>query len=88
MATDHRSTLPGRLYRPPFRKGLLNETIALLEQHGWLADDAVIYTESEIEQGDPVVPQTWSLHREKSAGQVSYRLYHRQASPTGGSDAT
>jgi 16S rRNA (guanine966-N2)-methyltransferase len=26
---------------PPFRKGLLEETLSLLEQNGWLADDAL-----------------------------------------------
>ena len=47
---------------PPFRKGLLEETLSL-----------------------PPVPTHWDLHREKVAGQVAYRLYHRQAQ--GGSDA-
>lgn len=62
---------------PPFRHGLLEKTISLLETHHWLAADAVIYTESEVEQGAPLVPKNWVLHREKVAGQVCYRLYHR-----------
>lgn len=62
---------------PPFRKGLLDETLALLEKHHWLADEAVIYTESEVEQGLPKVPTHWQLYREKIAGQVAYRLYLR-----------
>ena len=70
---------------PPFRKGLLEETLSLLEQNGWLADDALIYVESEVENGLPSVPAHWDLHREKVAGQVAYRLYHRQVQ--GGSDA-
>ncbi|SNY71536.1 16S rRNA (guanine(966)-N(2))-methyltransferase [Enterobacter sp. CC120223-11] len=64
---------------PPFRKGLLEETLALLENNGWLADDALIYVESEVENGLPPVPAHWDLHREKVAGQVAYRLYHREA---------
>ena len=32
---------------PPFRRGLLEETINLLEDNGWLADEALIYVESE-----------------------------------------
>ena len=64
---------------PPFRKGLLEETLTLLENNGWLADDALIYVESEVENGLPSVPTHWDLHREKVAGQVAYRLYHRQA---------
>ncbi|MDX6019384.1 16S rRNA (guanine(966)-N(2))-methyltransferase [Scandinavium sp. V105_16] len=64
---------------PPFRKGLLEETLNLLETQGWLADDALIYVESEVENGLPPVPAHWDLHREKVAGQVAYRLYHRKA---------
>ncbi|RPE01472.1 16S rRNA (guanine(966)-N(2))-methyltransferase [Candidatus Pantoea deserta] len=63
---------------PPFRKGLLEQTLQLLEQNGWLAEEAMIYVESEVEQGTPPVPAGWTLHREKIAGQVAYRLYHRQ----------
>lgn len=64
---------------PPFRKGLLEATLTLLEDNGWLADDALIYVESEVENGLPPVPGSWQLHREKVAGQVAYRLYHREA---------
>jgi 16S rRNA (guanine966-N2)-methyltransferase len=63
---------------PPFRKGLLEETLTLLENNGWLADDARVYVESEVENGLPPVPVNWSLHREQVAGQVAYRLYHRE----------
>lgn len=63
---------------PPFRKGLLDETLALLENNGWLADEALIYVESEVENGMPAVPASWSLHREKVAGQVAYRLFSRE----------
>ncbi|WP_162063569.1 16S rRNA (guanine(966)-N(2))-methyltransferase RsmD [Vibrio taketomensis] len=64
---------------PPFRKGLLSETISLLEQNGWLADDAMIYIETEKELAIEDLPEHWHLHREKTAGQVSFRLYHRQS---------
>ena len=70
---------------PPFRKGLLEETLNLLEANGWLADNALIYVESEVENGLPPVPVSWDLHREKIAGQVAYRLYHREV--LGESDA-
>jgi len=63
---------------PPFRKGLLDETLSLLEKNGWLADEALIYVESEVENGLPPVPASWQLHREKVAGQVAYRLYLRE----------
>ena len=64
---------------PPFRKGMLEETLALLENNGWLANGALIYVESEVENGLPLVPASWSLHREKVAGQVAYRLYQRES---------
>lgn len=64
---------------PPFRKGMLEDTVRLLENNGWLADDALVYIESEVENGLPPVPAHWQLHREKVAGQVAYRLYHREA---------
>lgn len=63
---------------PPFRKGLLDDTLNLLEKNGWLADDALIYVESEVENGLPAVPTSWALHREKVAGQVAYRLFIRE----------
>ncbi|MDE1211169.1 16S rRNA (guanine(966)-N(2))-methyltransferase RsmD [Vibrio aestuarianus] len=62
---------------PPFRQGLLNETVTLLEQNGWLADDAMIYIETEKELPLDGIPNNWRLHREKTAGQVSYRLFER-----------
>lgn len=64
---------------PPFRKGLLEETLTRLETRGWLADEALIYVESEVENGVPPVPVNWQLHREKIAGQVAYRLYVRRS---------
>ncbi|MEI2267429.1 16S rRNA (guanine(966)-N(2))-methyltransferase [Erwinia sp. CGal63] len=64
---------------PPFRKGLLEETLTLLETRGWLAEEALIYVESEVENGAPPVPTSWQLHREKIAGQVAYRLYVRHS---------
>lgn len=63
---------------PPFRKELLNNTLALLEQQGWLAPDAWIYVETEAENAQLAIPENWQLHREKIAGQVAYRLYIRQ----------
>lgn len=63
---------------PPFRKGILQDTIGLLDANGWLAEEAWIYIESEVEHGAIPVPASWRLHREKIAGQVAYRLYHRE----------
>ncbi|MGF1685213.1 16S rRNA (guanine(966)-N(2))-methyltransferase RsmD [Photobacterium japonica] len=63
---------------PPFRKGLLPEVITLLEQNNWLAPHAIIYIETEKELGDLPTPSHWHLHKEKTAGQVCYRLFERE----------
>lgn len=64
---------------PPFRQGLLSEAVSLLEQNGWLADEALIYIETEKELVLEGIPANWHLHREKNAGQVSYRLFERSS---------
>ena len=51
----------------------------LLENNGWLSDEALVYIESEVENGLPPVPMNWHVYREKVAGQVAYRLYQREA---------
>ncbi|ELI5733364.1 16S rRNA (guanine(966)-N(2))-methyltransferase RsmD [Vibrio fluvialis] len=73
---------PGQAYDvvfidPPFRQGLLQETVQLLEQNGWLAANAMIYIESEKELPLTELPESWQLYREKLAGQVCYRLFER-----------
>ncbi len=62
---------------PPFRQGLLDKVIHLLEENGWLKENAMIYIETEKELVLKEIPEHWSLYREKTAGQVSFRLYER-----------
>ena len=62
---------------PPFRKGLLAETVNLLESNGWLAENAVVYVETEKELKLEGMPENWELYRDKTTGQSSYRLFHR-----------
>ncbi|MFA0441603.1 16S rRNA (guanine(966)-N(2))-methyltransferase RsmD [Vibrio sp. 10N.286.49.C2] len=62
---------------PPFRQGLLPETVALLEQNGWLSENALIYIETEKELTLDAIPESWDLLKEKTAGQVCYRLFER-----------
>lgn len=71
---------------PPFRQGLLAGTATLLEQQGWLADEAWIYLEAEAESLETQVPANWRLHRKKVAGQVVYRLYIRSREKTNHAD--
>ena len=59
---------------PPFRKGWLAQMIPLLEK-GWLANRALVYIEMEKEATLPPLPRHWSLKKEKTAGQLVYRLF-------------
>ena len=64
---------------PPFHQNLLLPACQLLEERGWLAAEAWIYTESEAAPSALGLPANWRLHREKQAGQVYYSLWQRQA---------
>lgn len=59
---------------PPFRKGLIEQTINLLNNK-LLEAGALIYIEMESEEVIQSVPNNWKLLKEKKAGQVAYRLY-------------
>lgn len=63
---------------PPFHQDLLIPACTTLESNGWLAADALIYTESETPPAQLAFPSAWQLHREKKAGQVWYCLWQRQ----------
>ncbi len=64
---------------PPFNQNLLQAACTLLEEKGWLAADAWIYTESENPPSSLGLPGTWRLHREQKAGQVYYALWQRSS---------
>ena len=64
---------------PPFSQGLLLPACTLLEEKGWLATDAWVYTESENPPSSLGLPGNWRLHREQKAGQVYYALWERSA---------
>lgn len=67
---------------PPFRKGLAEKTIQLLDTQGWLNDSALIYVEIESELTQLAIPSRWHALKEKNAGQVSYRLYQYHSETT------
>ena len=62
---------------PPFQLQLWQQVIDVLEAKNWLAEDATIYIESGRESVYQT-PPNWQLHREKHAGNVSYRLFYRE----------
>lgn len=59
---------------PPFRQGLLEQTLQQLIDGQWLNEHSLVYIETEKELPLPACIQHWSLVKEKIAGQVSYRL--------------
>lgn len=62
---------------PPFHQNLLPGICAQLEDKGWLAPRAWVYSESETPPSSLQLPANWRLHREKKAGQVHYALWQR-----------
>lgn len=60
---------------PPFNEGLVTQTAELLNK-GWLANQALIYVETEIHSTQSL-PDNWQLLKEKVAGQVAYRLFQQ-----------
>lgn len=60
---------------PPFAAGLLQPCCDLLQRPGLLSKNSLVYIETDRHQSPPITPPTWDLFREKTAGQVCYRLY-------------
>lgn len=66
---------------PPFALNCWESVASHLEQGNWLKDDAIIYLEAP--KDTPIkLPSNWLLHKDKQAGHVNYRLYHRQSPVT------
>jgi 16S rRNA (guanine966-N2)-methyltransferase len=64
---------------PPFTKGLVEPICQQLSDTGLLAPEALIYIETPVEEALTNLPNNWSLHREKQAGAVAYRLFRTPA---------
>jgi 16S rRNA (guanine966-N2)-methyltransferase len=62
---------------PPFDAELVPPCSAALEAHGWLNPAAYIYIETAVQTPLSGLPPNWQVLREKTAGQVSYRLLQR-----------
>lgn len=64
---------------PPFGQGLLAPCIRQLESGAWLTENAKIYLEAESDLENLELPDNWQLLREKTTGQISYRLVQRSS---------
>lgn len=62
---------------PPFQQNLLAPCCALLESKGWLAQNAFIYLESEVELQALILPENWTVIKQQRAGQVAAHLVQR-----------
>ena len=60
---------------PPFNKGLITESIKLIDSRNLLTEDGLIYIECETENASYPVPQNWQGIKQKQTKQVDYRLY-------------
>ena len=59
---------------PPFNQGLVQPLIENLHQSGLLKHSARLYVETEKNLTSLILPENWSLLKEKVAGDVRYRL--------------
>lgn len=78
---NHRTRAPFDIVfmDPPFRQGWLERLFRALDEQGWVKPRGWIYVEHESELATPVAPASWQLHRQKTAGQVTYCLFRLQA---------
>lgn len=61
---------------PPFQLNFWQRAIDALENGNYLANEAAIYVESG-KNDSYQVPASWQLHRNKTTGNVCYRLFYR-----------
>jgi 16S rRNA (guanine966-N2)-methyltransferase len=62
---------------PPFASRQMASICAMLEERGLLKPGSLVYLEEAKSSPTTTLPQRWELHRDKSSGQVRYRLYRR-----------
>lgn len=62
---------------PPFQQNLLAPCCELLENTAWLAPNALIYLEAEIELQALILPKSWTVIKQQRAGQVASYLVQR-----------
>lgn len=60
---------------PPFASGWYTNILTLLHDHGWLANDVLLYVESDQPLSELGIAPPWRLLREKRAGLVYHGLY-------------
>ena len=64
---------------PPFHQNLAVKTCQSLEENNWLKSGAKVYLEVEHKLSLVGIPQQWQCLKQKSAGEVDYYLFQRNA---------
>ncbi len=64
---------------PPFAEDVLGQLCKLLEERGFLADDALVYLEQDRAKAMAALPDNWRVLKNKTAGNVRYMLVQRAA---------
>ncbi|EIJ69697.1 16S rRNA (guanine(966)-N(2))-methyltransferase RsmD [Haemophilus parahaemolyticus] len=59
---------------PPFHHNFVPHVLTLLQQNNWLAENALIYVETEKNHPPLLLAENWQIIKEKSAGMVTSRL--------------
>ena len=59
---------------PPFHHQFVPQILPLLQQNNWLAENALIYVETEKNHPPLLLAKNWQVIKEKSAGMVTSRL--------------
>lgn len=62
---------------PPYHLDFMQKVVPLLEDNGWLNDNAMLYLEIEKRQTLPELPKNWGMLKDKTAGEVHYFLFQR-----------
>jgi 16S rRNA (guanine966-N2)-methyltransferase len=60
---------------PPFSRELVNPVCTVLAEKKLLVSGGLAYVEWAASEPPPMTPPGWSLHRDKTAGGVAYRLF-------------
>lgn len=59
---------------PPFHQGFVPQVLHLLAENHWLAENAILYVETEKNHPPLCLPEHWQVLKEKNAGMVTSRL--------------
>ncbi len=59
---------------PPYRHGMLQQILKLLDEQGCMARNGLLYIEAERELAEVKLPSGWQYIKNKQAGQIAYFL--------------